>query len=301
MSFKQLAKDVPKEYFLPGNSACAGCGLELSLRWTLKALGQKTVMVAPASCTNVIVGLYPKGAPAVPFTNMAFAAGCAAASGIRTSFHARGIDDITVVCWSGDGGAFDIGLQSASGAAERNDDILYICYDNEAYMNTGTQRSGGTPYGAWTTTTPEGKKKHKKDLVGIFAAHKIPYVATASVGFPNDLYNKVKKAKEIQGFKFIHIFAPCAPGWRFESENLIEIAKKAIKSGIWILFEIENGKKSISTPSKKYLDKSKRIPIKDYIKMQGRFNKMTEKDITELQRWVDKNWDDLKKELECYQ
>ena len=162
MSMKELIKTAKKEYFLPGNSACPGCGLELGLRWALKALGQRTIIVAPASCTNVIIGLYPKSAPAVPHVNMAFAAGCAAASGIKTALKARGIDDITVMCWSGDGGAYDIGLQSSSGAAERNDDILYVCYDNEAYMNTGTQRSGGTPYGAWTTTTPEGKEKHKK-------------------------------------------------------------------------------------------------------------------------------------------
>jgi pyruvate ferredoxin oxidoreductase beta subunit len=301
MSFKKLAKEAPKEYFLPGNSSCAGCGLELSLRWTLKALGQKSVFVAPASCTNVIVGLYPKGAPAIPFTNMAFAAGCAAASGIRTGLHARGIDDITVVCWSGDGGAFDIGLQAASGAAERNDDILYICYDNEAYMNTGTQRSGGTPYGAWTTTTPEGKNRHKKDLAGIFAAHSIPYVATASAGYPLDLYNKIQKAKNTKGFRFVHIFAPCAPGWRFESENLIEIAKSAVQSGIWILYEIENGKKELSKPSQKYLEKSKRMPIKDYVKQQGRFNKITDDQIEELQNWVDENWEMLKKELACFE
>ncbi|TFF63738.1 MAG: 3-methyl-2-oxobutanoate dehydrogenase subunit beta [Promethearchaeota archaeon] len=299
MSYKKVAKEATKEYFLPGNSACPGCGLELSLRWTLKALGQRTVVVAPASCTNVIVGLYPKGAPAVPFTNMAFAAGCAAASGIRTGFHARGIDDITVMCWSGDGGAFDIGLQAASGAAERNDDILYVCYDNEAYMNTGTQRSGGTPYGAWTTTTPEGKDRHKKDLPGIFAAHNIPYIATASAGHPLDLYKKILKAKDIQGFKFIHIFAPCPPGWRFDSGNLIKVSKAAIKSGIWILYEIENGKKTISKPSEKYLDKSNRIPIKDYIKLQGRFSKMTDNDIIVLQNWIDTNWKEINRELSC--
>ncbi|MHA1311348.1 MAG: 3-methyl-2-oxobutanoate dehydrogenase subunit beta [Candidatus Helarchaeota archaeon] len=300
MSFKKIAKEAPKEYFLPGNSACAGCGLELSLRWALKALGQKTIMVAPASCTNVIVGLYPKGAPAIPFTNMAFAAGCSSASGIRTGLQARGINDVTVVCWSGDGGAFDIGLQSASGAAERNDDILYICYDNEAYMNTGTQRSGGTPYGAWTTTTPEGKRQHKKDLAGIFASHNIPYVATASVGYPIDLYNKVKKAKNIKGFKFIHIFAPCPPGWRFETENMIKVAKNAVASGIWVLFEIEHGKKTLSAPSEKYRDKSKRIPLKEYLQLQGRFSKMTDKEINELQRWIDNYWEHLEKELACF-
>ncbi|MHA1894750.1 MAG: 3-methyl-2-oxobutanoate dehydrogenase subunit beta [Candidatus Helarchaeota archaeon] len=296
---KELNKEAKKEYFLPGNSACPGCGLELALRWALKALGQKTIIVAPASCTNVIIGLYPKAAPAVPHVNMAFAAGCAAASGIRTALKARGIDDTTVMCWSGDGGAYDIGLQSSSGSAERNDDILYVCYDNEAYMNTGTQRSGGTPYGAWTTTTPEGKHKHKKDLPGIMAAHKIPYVATASVSHIKDLYEKFKKAKEIRGFKFIHILAPCPPGWRYDSNLTVDMAKKAVATGMWVLYEIENGILTLSPPSKPKLKKQNRLPITDYIKNQGRFKKMSEDDIKILQDWVDDNWVKLEKRIQC--
>ena len=299
MSMKELIKTANKEYFLPGNSACPGCGLELALRWALKALGQRTIIVAPASCTNVIIGLYPKSAPAVPHVNMAFAAGCAAASGIKTALKARGIDDITVMCWSGDGGAYDIGIQSSSGAAERDDDILYVCYDNEAYMNTGTQRSGGTPYGAWTTTTPEGKQKHKKDLPGIMAAHKIPYVATASVGHIKDLYDKFQKAKNIKGFRFIHILAPCPPGWRFESNLTLEIARDAVQSGMWILYEVENGVLKISPPSKSKLKKENRTPIKDYVNKQGRFSKISDAEIEELQRWIDLNWDRMEKQLAC--
>ena len=290
MSMKEIMKEANKEYFLPGNSACPGCGLEIALRWALKALGQKTIIVAPASCTNVIIGIYPKSANSVPHVNMAFAAGCAAASGISTALKARGIDDTTVMCWSGDGGAYDIGLQASSGAAERNDDILYVCYDNEAYMNTGTQRSGGTPYGAWTTTTPEGKKKHKKDLPGIMAAHHIPYLATASVGHIKDLYNKFKKAKDIRGFKFIHILAPCPPGWRFESNQTVSIAKDAVASGMWILYEIENGKKTLSPASKSKIKKESRKPIAEYVKSQGRFGKISKEDVAELQNWIDDNW-----------
>jgi len=290
MAMKEIMKEANKEYFLPGNSACPGCGLEIALRWALKALGQKTIIVAPASCTNVIIGIYPKSAPAVPHVNMAFAAGCAAASGIRTALKARGIDDTTVMCWSGDGGAYDIGLQSSSGAAERNDDILYVCYDNEAYMNTGTQRSGGTPYGAWTTTTPEGKKKHKKDLPGIMAAHHIPYLATASVGHIKDLYNKFKKAKDIRGFKFIHILAPCPPGWRFESNQTVSIAKDAVASGMWQLYEIENGIKTLSPASKSKIKKESRKPIAEYVKSQGRFGKASKEDVDELQKWIDDKW-----------
>ncbi|MHA1380271.1 MAG: pyruvate synthase subunit PorB [Candidatus Helarchaeota archaeon] len=291
VSIKELAKTEQTEYFLRGNSCCAGCGLEIAIRWTLKALGQKTIVVAPASCTNVVIGLYPKTAPIVPFTNMAFAAGAAATAGIRTALKARGINDVTCLCWAGDGGTYDIGLQALSGAAERGDDIMYICYDNEAYMNTGTQRSGGTPYGAWTTTTPFGKTENKKNLPMIMAAHNIPYVATASVGYPLDLYNKVKKAKDIQGCKYIHIFAPCPPGWRFDTELTIEISKKAVETGFWILYEIENGIIKLSGPSKSRIEKSKRKPIAEYIKNQRRFAKMTEEDIKILQKYVDKQWE----------
>lgn len=297
-SYKELAKTAKKEFFLPGNSSCAGCGLELALRWTLKALGQRTIIVCPASCTNVVVGLYPKTAMGIAGTNMAFAAGCAAAAGIRTGLKARGIEDITVLCWSGDGGAYDIGLQSSSGAAERNDDILYICYDNEAYMNTGTQRSGGTPYGAWTTTTPFGKTKHKKDLPGIMIAHRIPYVATASTGYPNDLYDKVSKAKDIKGFKYIHIHAPCPPGWRYDSDLTVEISKDAVETGMWILYEFENGEYKLSKPSEKIKDAAKRKPVRDYLRKQERFKRMSDEEINILQTWINENWEKMEFQLQ---
>ncbi|MFX0139243.1 MAG: 3-methyl-2-oxobutanoate dehydrogenase subunit beta [Candidatus Hodarchaeota archaeon] len=299
VSIKELAKTEKHEYFLRGNSCCAGCGLEIALRWTLKALGHQTIVVAPASCTNVVIGLYPRTAPTVPFINMAFAAGAAATAGIRTALKARGINDITCLCWAGDGGTYDIGIQALSGAAERGDDIMYICYDNEAYMNTGTQRSGGTPYGAWTTTTPFGKKQHKKNLPMIMAAHGIPYVATASAGYPLDLYNKVKKAKDIRGCKYIHIFAACPPGWRYDTELTIEISKKAVETGFWILYEIEDGVINLNGPSKSRQDKAKRKPIEEYLKPQGRFNKMSEQDIKNLQAWVDRQWEVMAQKLVC--
>ena len=293
VSIKELAKTEQTEYFLRGNSCCAGCGLEIALRWTLKALGPKTILVAPASCTNVVIGLYPKTAPTIPFINMAFAAGAAATAGIRTALKARGINDVTCLTWAGDGGTYDIGIQALSGAAERGDDIIYICYDNEAYMNTGTQRSGGTPYGAWTTTTPFGKKQHKKNLPQILAAHGIPYVATASIGHLQDLYNKVKKAKSIRGCKYIHILAPCPPGWRYDTELTIEISRKAVETGFWILYEIEDGELKLNGPGKSRLDKARRKPVEEYIKNQRRFVKMTKDDIKELQGWVDRQWKNI--------
>ena len=304
VKLKELIKDpiAGEEYFLKGNSSCAGCGGELSLRWILKALGKNTVVVTPASCFNVTIGLYPKAAPAVPYLNMAFAAGAAACTGIAAGFAARkkrdpSLEDVTVLCYGGDGGTIDIGIQGLSGAAERGTNIIYVCYDNEAYMNTGTQRSGGTPFGAWTTTTPTGKKQHKKNVPMIMAAHGIPYVATACAGYPLDLYQKALKAKNIQGTKYIHVLAPCAPGWRFPTELTIDISRKAVKSGMWVLYEIEDGKMSLTGPSKALLDKEKRIPIEEYIKLQGRYRNISPEEIKTLQEWVDKQWENLQHQL----
>ncbi|MHA1650650.1 MAG: 3-methyl-2-oxobutanoate dehydrogenase subunit beta [Candidatus Helarchaeota archaeon] len=306
VKLKELIKDpvAGEEYFLKGNSSCAGCGGELAFRWIMKALGKRTIVVAPASCFNVTIGLYPRAGPAIPYLNMAFAAGAATCSGIVAGLAARkkldpSMEDITVLCFAGDGGTIDIGIQGLSGAAERGTDFIYICYDNEAYMNTGTQRSGGTPFGAWTTTTPTGKKEHKKNVPMIMAAHGIPYVATACAGYPLDLYQKVLKAKKIKGTKYIHILAPCAPGWRFPTEQAIEVGRKAVQTGMWILYEIEDGKMTLSGPSKNLLDKKNRKPIEEYIKLQGRFRNISPEDVKVLQKWVDRQWEDLKIRLAC--
>jgi len=306
VKLKELIKDpvAGEEYFLKGNSSCAGCGGELAFRWIMKALGKRTIVVAPASCFNVTIGLYPRAGPAIPYLNMAFAAGAATCSGIVAGLAARkkldpSMEDITVLCFAGDGGTIDIGIQGLSGAAERGTDFIYICYDNEAYMNTGTQRSGGTPFGAWTTTTPTGKKEHKKNVPMIMAAHGIPYVATACAGYPLDLYQKVLKAKKIKGTKYIHVLAPCAPGWRFPTEQAIEVGRKAVQTGMWILYEIEDGKMTLSGPSKNLLDKKNRKPIEEYIKLQGRFRNISPEDVKVLQKWVDRQWENLKIRLAC--
>jgi len=283
--------------WIPGNATCAGCGLDLSLRWALKALGPRTALVTPASCLNVVIGVWPKAASDFPFINMVFAGGAAAATGLYHGLKARGIDDVTVMCYAGDGGTTDIGIQGLSGAAERGTNIIYVCYDNEAYMNTGIQRSSSTPLGAITTTTYFGKKEQKKNLPAIMAAHNIPYVATASVADPLDLYDKFKKAKDIEGLKYIHIYAPCPPGWKIDSELCVDVAKKALDSGMWILYEIENGKFKLTGKSRRLLDPRKRKSIKDYLTMQGRFRKITEKEIKSLEEYRDKLWDDVQKEL----
>ncbi len=295
-----------EELFLPGNSCCAGCGLEIALRWAMKALGPNTALVTPASCLNVVVGLWPKTAPNFPFINMAFAAGAAAATGMQAAFDVkahkfpnRGWDEITTLVFAGDGGTADIGIQGLSGAAERNSNIIYCCYDNEAYMNTGIQRSSSTPHGAITTTTTLGKERFKKNLPAILAAHDIPYVATCSISEPLDLYDKFKKAKSIKGFKYIHILAPCPPGWGFVSENAIEVARLAVKSGSWILFEVENGIMTLSKKSKSLTDASKRAPLVDYLSKQKRFSQISEKELTELQERLNHNWERITVELSC--
>ncbi|MBY9008006.1 MAG: pyruvate synthase subunit beta [Candidatus Lokiarchaeota archaeon] len=305
VTIKETLNNACEELFLPGNSCCAGCGLEIALRWAMKALGPKTALVTPACCLNVVIGLWPKTAPNFPFINMAFAAGASAATGIDAAFKAKSFrfpdqdwDKITTLVFAGDGGTTDIGLQALSGAAERNSDILYACYDNEAYMNTGIQRSSSTPHSAITTTTPFGKERFKKNLPRIMEAHEIPYVATCSVSEPLDLYEKFKKAKNIKGCRYIHILAPCPPGWGYAAEDTVGMARSAIKSGFWILYEVENGIKKISKPSRKYADPSKRLPLIEYLSKQKRFRSTTEKQIITLQERIDKRWKVLLSEID---
>jgi pyruvate ferredoxin oxidoreductase beta subunit len=195
-------------------------------------------------------------------------------------------DETTILAFAGDGGTVDIGIQALSGAIERGHDFIYICYDNEAYMNTGIQRSGSTPYGAWTTTTPVGKKRHykrefKKDIPKIIAAHNIPYMATASVGYPKDYQKKVKAAKETKGPAFIQVHAPCPAGWKYEGRLSIKLARMAHACGMWKLFDLKEGKMSIQRRPKGF------EPIKPYVKAQGRFKHLMDEEIAEMQERVD--------------
>jgi pyruvate ferredoxin oxidoreductase beta subunit len=300
MALKELLTvEYTEEYLLAGNSACAGCVSELALRWALKALGPKTVVVAPASCANVYIGVWPGASPTIPFINMAFAAGASAASGIVAGYEALGKDDITVMTWAGDGGTVDIGIQALSGAIERGTNFIYVCYDNEVYANTGTQRSGSTPLAAVTTTTPYGKRENKKDIAKIIAAHEIPYVGVVNGADPQDVFDTFRKIKDIKGAKFVHLFSPCPPGWRFDPSESIEIARLAVKSGMWILWEQENGVFSLKKGSRRYLNKESRISVNEYLRRQGRFNLASEEEIHKLQDWVDHNWEEIRRRLAC--
>ena len=259
----------PKEYLAPGHRACAGCGATIAVRLALKALGPNTVAVSATGCLEVVTSPYPETSWEIPWIHVAFENASAVASGVE-----------------------DIGLQSLSGAMERGQNIIYMCYDNEAYMNTGIQRSSSTPYGASTTTSPAGKKsfgedKFKKDMASIMAGHGIPYVATACVSEPKDLMDKVKKASQIKGPAYIHVLQPCATGWGYDPSKTIKLGKLAVNSKAWVLYEIENGvirvTKKVTNP----------VPVEEYLSAQKRFKHLKEEQIKVIQEHADTKYAQL--------
>lgn len=292
MAEKTTPLTLPEDELVhPGNRACAGCGLSLIYRIGLKALGRDTILVVPPSCLTVLQGLYPIAATQLPCLNVTFASTAAAATGILGALRAQKNTSTTVAAWAGDGGTSDIGLQALSGACERGDNFIFICYDNEAYMNTGVQRSGTTPQGVLTTTTPiSGKQQKNKDVPAILAAHGIPYVATASAAYPLDFYDKIKKAKTIAGPKYIHVHTPCPSGWGFNPRHTIKIGRMAVECGLYDLYENENGHFELSGPSKRLLKKERR-PVLEYLETQARFRGLSEARISYIQQEVDAKWE----------
>ncbi len=273
------------EYMNQGHLGCPGCGATMSMRHALKVLGDNTVVVMPASCWSIIAGGLPMTALQVPLMHVPFAVSAACASGVSEAYKFKGIDNVNVVVWAGDGGTFDIGLQALSGAAERQEDFIYVCYDNEAYMNTGIQRSSATPAGAWTTTTPGGKEIdfEKKDIFSIVAAHNPAYVATASIAYPEDFYNKFEKVSKIKGFRFIHLLSSCVPGWKIDSSDSVKVMRKAVESGIFILME-KMGENEIEVTYKP----DKFIPVKEYFASQGRYKGLSEEKLNIIQERINK-------------
>ncbi len=283
-------KELPVEdLYTSGHTACPGCGGAIVARIAMKVFGPKTVVYNPACCMLIFSATYPLNAFKVPYLQILFENSAVAAAGVKRALNRLGKTDVNVVAIAGDGGTADIGLQALSGAAERNEDIIYIMYDNEAYMNTGIQRSGSTPFKAWTTTTPvgsvqQGKVEFKKDVPKILMAHDVPYVATASIAYPTDFLKKLEKAKSKKGFRYIQVLAPCPTGWRADASKTVELAKMAVETGLWMLFEYEDGKFTISrTP--------KFSPVEDYVKAQGRFKHMTPDDVKKVQDWVKVKWE----------
>ena len=289
----RLARELPEqEYILPGSRSCTGCGLMLMYRHALKALApDKIIAAVPASCMTVLHGVYPITPVKVVCINNPFAATGAAVSGIVAGLKAMGRQDYKVVAFAGDGGTYDIGIQALSGALERGTDFIYVCYDNEGYMNTGTQRSSASPAGAVTTTTPIlAKLQHKKDMISIVEAHRIPYIATASPSYPLDLYDKFRTAKEIHGPRYIEVHAPCPPGWGFANKDLINMGRMTVETGIHVLFEIRDGKFRLTGKSLQLAEKGRKKTVAEYVRPQTRFRKISQKQIDELQEFTDKRW-----------
>ncbi len=297
-------KDLPiEECILPGSAACPGCPATIALRVVFKALGENTIVVIPACCTAVIESLYPHTSFDVPVMNIAFEAAAAGASGIEAALRQQGKKDTTILAWAGDGGTYDIGIQALSGAIERQTNFIYICYNNQIYSNTGIQRSGATPYAAWTTTTVGGKTEFRKEMGDIIRAHHPPYAAQACISYPDDLYNKVKKAKSIKGPKYIEILAPCPPGWRFGMEKTVEMGTLAVETGAWALYEYENEVMTFNGKSKLLLEqKIERKPIEEWIRYQGRFSHLFKptKDVKRIKALDDHIDDVWKRYRACY-
>ncbi len=269
-------KELPLEEPLsPGHRLCPGCSASVVVRQVLLAAPKDTVVANATGCLEVSTALYGYSAWNRPWIHSAFENAAAVASGVEAGFKAlarRGeAQEHPIVVFGGDGGTYDIGLQALSGAIERGHKFLYVCYDNEAYMNTGIQRSGGTPRGAWTTTTQvgaygSGKAELKKDLVSIVVAHRAPYAATASVSHWRDLMNKVRKALSKDGPTFIHVVAPCMRGWRFDSSKTIRTARLAVETRFFPLYEVEDGVYRITVPV------TSPKPVEEYLKAQGRYS-----------------------------
>ena len=291
-----LEEIVSEESLLhPGHAACAGCAPAINVRHVLGALAaaapeSKIVLVIPASCWTIIAGIYPVNAFGVSVHLTPFASAPAEASGIKAALRLRGVEDSTVVVWGGDGATSDIGFSGVSAAAERNEDVIYCLNDNEAYMNTGVQKSGATPEGAWTTTTPAGapKRGQKKDLARIMAAHGIPYVATLALGsvpMLRDFRAKVTRAAELRGFRFLHVLGPCPPGWRYPTAQSTEVARLAVESRYFPLVECDGGRWRITFRPKHPL------PVREFLETQGRFGHLSAEDVELIQSHVDERWE----------
>ena len=281
-----------EELLAPGHRGCAGCGASIGVRLALKALGRNTVAISATGCLEVMTTPYPETAWEIPWVHVAFENAAAVASVVERALKAQGKEDVNIIAFGGDGGTTDIGMQALSGAMERGHNLTYVCYDNEAYMNTGIQRSSSTPFGASTTTSPAGKQsfgedRPKKNMAFIMAAHGVPYVATASIAYPEDFMKKVKKAAEVDGPAYIHLNQPCTTGWGFKPENTIQLGRLAVESGAWGLFEIENGEFKVT-----YRPQNRK-PVKEYLSAQKRFRHLTDVEIDQIQEFVDAQCEEL--------
>lgn len=290
---KIAKKDITEHEYFYGHKACAGCGGSLAVRMALKALGDRTIIALPAGCMSAVGFNFPQ----LCFANNAiistFAGTGSMITGIAAGTKALGLKDYHVLGMAGDGGTADIGIQALSGAIDRGDRVIYICYDNEAYMNTGIQKSGLTPFGARTTTTPAGKNVHgnvknKKNMFEIVAAHGIPYAATASIGYIDDFIRKVKRAAQVDGPSYIHVIAPCPTGWGIPVDETVNSARQVVDCGLWYLAEYYDQEFHLNHDPKVFTS------VTDYLKSQARFQHLNEKDIAYIIEERDKKWRKLR-------
>lgn len=291
---KLNARNITSDEYFYGHKACGGCGESLALRLALKVLGEEAYLSLPAGCMSAVSFIYPNMA----FQNNAiitpFAATAAVSTGIEAGLRALGKKEPLSVSFAGDGGTADIGIQALSGAIDRKEKFIYICTDNEAYMNTGIQKSGLTPFGASTTTTPAGKVIggnvfQKKNLFEIVAAHGIRYAATASIGYPEDYMNKVQRAKETEGPSYIHVYCPCPTGWGTEPDITVALGKEVVDTGLWPLMEYLDGEFILNKNPGSFSS------VRDHIKKQGRFKHLKEEDLAEIERQRDLHWEELRR------
>jgi len=285
-----------REFISSGHRACSGCGEVLGLRLIMKALGEDVVVSNATGCMEIISTAYPTTAWQTPYIHVAFENAAAVGSGVEAGLKALrrkgkiADRDVKSVAIAGDGGTADIGMQALSGAMERGHDMVFFCLDNEAYMNTGIQRSSSTPFMASTTTSPAGKvvkgqRTGKKNVAEIMVAHNVPYVATACPSYPLDLMEKVRKARDTRGPAYVHVYTTCPTGWRAPSEQAVKLGRLVVETGMFPLYEVENGKyrMTLETPEP-------RRPVGDYLKLQGRFRHLDPSDITKVQALVDKEY-----------
>lgn len=294
MSDRITAKNITEDEYFYGHKACAGCGGSLAVRMALKALGENTFIALPAGCMSAVGFVFPQ----LCFANNAiistFAGTGSMLTGMAAAAKALHIENCNILGMAGDGGTADIGIQALSGAIDRGDKVIYICYDNEAYMNTGIQKSGLTPFGSKTTTTPAGKNIHgnlkeKKNMFEIVAAHGIAYAATASIGYIEDFVNKVKKASQVEGTSYIHVIAPCPTGWGIPVDETINAARQIVDSGLWYLAEYYDGEFHLNRNPKEFTS------VEEYLKSQGRFAHLTDEEIAHIVNGRDKKWDKIRR------
>ncbi len=286
-----LVGAIPRqEFMLSGHNACQGCGPALAVRHLIKISGSEALIVIPASCWSIISGVEPFRSLKTVVLHCPFPSSAAIGAGIKKGLEATGDTRTQVIVLAGDGATFDIGLQGLSGVAERNENIIYICYDNEAYMNTGTQRSSASPYGSHSTTTPAPKIKSspKKDIMKIVAAHEVPYAATANIAYPGDMLAKMRRAMQIEGFRFLHIFTPCMQGWGSPIEFTVKLARLAVLTRLFPLYEVEDGERyRINYLPEEYW------PVETYLQGQKRFSSLPEAERALLQERIDRGWQAL--------